>query len=65
MKAKIKKNQNNKAQINSISHAVNGQRLLSVRLKDASDAKLTVDGRSYHTFATLSAKKPTRPSIYQ
>jgi len=28
-----------------------------VRLKDASDAKLTVDGRSFHTFTTLSAKK--------
>jgi len=33
-----------------------------VRLKDASDAKLTIDGRSFHTFTTLSAKKCT-PSI--
>ena len=32
---------------------------LIVRLKDASDAKLTVDGRSFHTFTTLSAKKST------
>jgi len=28
-----------------------------VRLKDASDAKLTVDGKSLHTLTTLSAKK--------
>jgi len=27
-----------------------------VRLKDANDAKLTVDGRSYHTFTTVSKK---------
>jgi len=27
--------------------------------------KLTVDDKSCHTFTTLSAKKPTRPSIYQ
>ena len=29
---------------------------LIVRLKDASDTKLTVGGRSFHTFTTLSAK---------
>jgi len=34
-----------------------------VRLKDASDAKLTVDGRSFHTFTTLSAKKSTPSSV--
>jgi len=33
---------------------------LVVRLKDASDAKLTVDGRSFHTFKTLSAKNLLR-----
>jgi len=33
---------------------------LIVRLKDASDAKLTLDGRSFHTFATLSAKNLLR-----
>ena len=32
---------------------------LIVRLKDASDTKLTVGGRSFHTFTTLSAKKST------
>jgi len=31
-----------------------------VCLKDASDAKLTVDGRSFHTFTTLSAKSRLR-----
>ena len=30
---------------------------LIVRLKDTSDTKLTVGGRSFHTFTTLSAKK--------
>jgi len=29
---------------------------LIVHLKDTSDAKLTVDGRSFHMFTTLSAK---------
>jgi len=33
-----------------------------VRLKDASDAKLTVDGKSLHTLTTLSAKKSTTRS---
>ena len=33
-----------------------------MRLKDASDAKLTVDGRSFHTFTSLSAKKSTPSS---
>ena len=30
---------------------------LIVRLNDASDAKLTADGRSFHTSTTLSVKK--------
>jgi len=33
---------------------------LIVRLKDASDTKLTVNGRSFHTFTTLSAKNLLR-----
>ena len=33
---------------------------LIVRLKDANDTKLTVDGRSFHTFTTLSAKNLLR-----
>jgi len=33
---------------------------LIVRLKDASDAKLTADGRVFHTFTTLSAKNLLR-----
>ena len=33
---------------------------LIVRLKDASDTKLMVDGRSFHTFTSLSAKNLLR-----
>ena len=36
---------------------------LIVRLKDASDTKLTVDGRSFHTFTTLSAKNLRRTEL--